>query len=68
MTGFREYVCVCVCGGGGGGGRNHVKACPRGLDFRHNRSLSRGEWNKIKACPEGRGINMYKCVPGGFEI
>ena len=47
-----------ICGWGQGEGGCHLKACPRRLDFRHNRSLSRGEWNKIKACPgpgEGGG-------------
>ena len=36
---------------GEGGWGYQLKACPRGLDFRHNRSLPRGEWNKIEAGP-----------------
>ena len=38
-------------------------ACPRDLDFKHNRNLPRGEWNNIKACP-----GIYKSVPGGRDI
>ena len=40
-------------------------ACPRGLDFRHNRSLSTGEWNKINVCP---GLGHLGRGGGGCEI
>ena len=38
---------------------------------RHNRSLSRGEWNNMEDCPGGWGKTearpggIYKSVPGG---
>ena len=52
--------------GGGGGGGGGVR--------RHNRSLSRGEWNIIEDCPGGWGKTearpggIYKSVPGGRGI
>ena len=66
--GYREYV----TGGG------HLNPCPRwgggGGVRRHNRSLSRGEWNNIEDCPGGWGKTearpggIYKSVPGGVEV
>ena len=41
---------------------------------RHNRCLSRGEWNNIEACPGGWNKieacpgGIYKSVPGGRDI
>ena len=46
------------------------KSLSRGVR-RHNRSLSRGEWNNIEDCPGGWGKTearpggIYKSVPGG---
>ena len=57
-------------GGAGGGGGLSFKSLSRGVR-RHNRSLSRGEWNNIEDCPGGWGKTearpggIYKSVPGG---
>ena len=66
--GYRE--CVPGGGGGGGGGGWSFKSLSWGVR-RHNRSLSRGEWNNIEDCPGGWGKTearpggIYKSVPGG---
>ena len=58
--GYREYVT----------GGWSFKSLSRGVR-RHNRSLSKGEWNNIEACPGGWGKTearpggIYKSVPGG---
>ena len=47
--GYREYA--------------HLKACPRGLDFRSLPRGGGGGWNKIKAC-SGPG-HVQVCPAGG---
>ena len=62
----RGWSFKCLSRGGGGGGGGGVR--------RHNRSLSRGEWNIIEDCPGGWGKTearpggIYKSVPGGRGV
>ena len=59
-------------GGGGGGGWSY-QSLSRGVR-RHNRSLSRGEWNNIEDCPGGVGQNRsssrghLQVCPWGVEV